>query len=90
MKERENPPRVIYSGLVVKRANLELLLASIPFILKQRSDVIFYICNKGEALNNIKKLANKGKLPIKFYWFENFEDYLELISGSSVGNSNVK
>ncbi len=65
-KERGNPPCIIYSGLVVKRANVELLLESIPYVLKQRPDVKFYICNKGESLNNIKKCSEKETITNKF------------------------
>ena len=82
---RVTPAKVVYSGLVVKRGNLELFVNSMPFVLKKFPDTQFYITEKGEELPKIRKLARKiGVKPI-FYWFENSADFYDFLASCHVG-----
>ena len=85
VQNRVPPIKVVYSGLVVKRGNLELFVNSMPFVLKKFPDAQFYITEKGEELPKIRKLARKiGVKPI-FYWFENNTDFYDFLASCHVG-----
>lgn len=83
--ERINPPIAIFSGLVVHRSNFKLFLDSVEYIMKKIPQAEFYITRKGENVKNVEKVIKKKGLPIKFYWFDQFKDYLSFVSKSSVG-----
>lgn len=77
--------KVVYSGLVAQRGNLELFIRSMPLILKEIPNVQFYITKKGEELNKIRKLANKVGVKPKFYWFDNNKKFYDFLASCHLG-----
>ncbi len=84
-EKREFPPRIIYSGLVAPRANVELFVKAIPFLSKSMPELKFYITKKGEHLSRIQKLAKQLNVNPEFYWFENYQDFATFLTKCSVG-----
>ena len=83
--KKEFPPKIINSGMVVHRSNLELFLKSIPYILKEYPETEIYITRKGEELKRIMKLAEDMDLAINFYWKDTFDEYIKLLKKCHIG-----
>ena len=84
-KDRRYPPKVINSGMIVQRSNIELFLKSLPYVVKKFPETQIYITKKGEKLKEIKKLAKKMNLKINFYWKDTHSEFLELLSECHLG-----
>jgi len=84
-KKKSYPPKIINSGMVVHRSNLNLFLESIPYIIEQFPETQFYITRKGEELKQIMRKAKKMKLNINFYWKNSYQEFIDLLSNCNVG-----
>ena len=84
-EKKEFPPRIIFSGLVVPRANVELFLKAIPYLKQKRPELQFFITKKGEKISQIQKLAKKLKISPEFYWFEDYGEFFKFLTKCSVG-----
>lgn len=79
------PYRVVYSGLVVPRAHLDLFIKSIPFVKKKYPKTKFYITKRGDSLKQIKRLANNLGLNPVYYWYSKSEDFYQFLKSCHVG-----
>jgi len=82
---RVKPFKVVYAGLVVSRAHLDLFIKSMPIILREHPDVKFYITRKGEDLPRIRKLAKKQGVNPEYFWFPNNEKFYDFLASCHVG-----
>jgi len=80
-----NEPRVIYSGLVNKREKVSLFVNSIPFLKKYEKNIETIISEKGELINEIKKLSKSLNTNTKFCWFESRDDLRTLLKTCHLG-----
>ncbi len=79
------PFKVVYAGLVVQRAQIDLFIRSMPFILKKYPDTKFYVTRRGEELSKIKRLAKQLGVNPEFYWFENSVEFYDFLASCHVG-----
>ena len=77
--------KIIYSGLVVPRAHVDLLVKSIPYVLEKYPNAEFFITEKGEDLQKIRKLAKQIKVSPTFYWFSSDDEFYQFLSSCKVG-----
>lgn len=85
VKDREPPFKVVYAGLVASRANLDIFIEGMPFVLEKHPDVKFYITRKGEDLKQIRKLAKEVGVSPVYYWFPKSEGFYEFLASCHVG-----
>jgi glycosyltransferase involved in cell wall biosynthesis len=83
--DRTLPFKVVYAGLVVSRANVELFIKSMPFILKKYPETKFYISAKGEEIKQIKRLAQNIHVRPEYYWFKKSDDFYKFLASCHVG-----
>ena len=83
--DRFAPFKVVYAGLVVQRAQIDLFIKSMPIILKKYPETKFYITNQGEELNKMKRLAKELGVNPEFYWFENSLEFYNFLATCHVG-----
>jgi len=82
----QTPPfKVVYSGLVVQRAYVDLFVKSMPYVLKKYPKTPFYITAKGEHLQRIRKLAQKIGVQPEYYWFKTYSEYYKFLSSCHLG-----
>jgi len=84
-KKKNFPPKIINSGMVVHRSNLNLFLESIPYIIEQFPESQFYITRKGDELKQVMRKAKKMKLNVNFYWKNSYQEFIDLLSNCNVG-----
>ncbi len=84
-KKKKFPPKIINSGMVVHRSNLNLFLESIPYIIEQFPESQFYITRKGDELKQVMRKAKKMKLNVNFYWKNSYQEFIDLLSNCNVG-----
>jgi len=86
IKREYRPPwKVVYSGLVTSRANINLFIKSMPFVLEKNPYVNFYITRRGENLKRVQRLAKSLGVNPKYYWFPQSEDFFKFLSSCHVG-----
>jgi glycosyltransferase involved in cell wall biosynthesis len=83
--DRFAPFKVVYAGLVVQRAQIDLFIKSMPIILKKYPETKFYITNQGEELNKIKRLSKELGVNPEFYWFEDSHEFYNFLATCHVG-----
>lgn len=76
---------VVYAGLVAPREHVDLFVNSMPYVLKTNPLTKFFITNKGESINSIKKLADKLKVEPTFFWYKNYSEVNYFLSSCKVG-----
>ena len=59
-------PVILFIGRIVHQKGVDILLDSIPHILKHRSDVQFLIMGDGDMRYGLEEKAKQEKLPVKF------------------------
>jgi glycosyltransferase involved in cell wall biosynthesis len=82
---RDGPTKVIYAGIFSKEKHADLLLRSIPYVMKRSRDIKFYITKKGDMVKEALKVAKEFKADIEFFWFDNEEDLYEFMSHCHIG-----
>ena len=85
VNNREPPFKVVYAGLVASRANLDLFIQSMPFVLEKHPDVKFYITRRGEDLKRVCRLAKEVGVSPLYYWFPKSEKFYEFLASCHVG-----
>ena len=83
--KRKTLPKVVYSGIVSYRKHVDLFINSIPYVKRMFSDTEFFITNKGDLLNSIKKLAENLNINPTYFWFEDLEKLLVFLSTCHIG-----
>ncbi len=83
-KNANNPPKVVYSGLVTFREHVNLFVKSMPIIQEKINDVKFFITDKGEDLKKIKKLAKELDVNPVFFWYPKKEDFTNFLSSCDI------
>jgi glycosyltransferase involved in cell wall biosynthesis len=77
--------KVVYSGLVNYRSNVELYIYSMPFILKKFPKVKFYITDRGKNIKKIKSIAKSIGVNPCFYWFEEKDEFYNFLASCDIG-----
>lgn len=77
--------RVVYSGMTTYREHVDLFVKSIPCVAASLVDAEFFITDKGEGLSKVKRLAEKLKAKLNFFWFPDERVFFKFLSTCSVG-----
>jgi glycosyltransferase involved in cell wall biosynthesis len=85
LKRRVLPFKVVYAGLVALREHVDLYVRSIARVKNRDSSIQFFITNKGEALDEIKKLARNLGVAPSFFWYNNFETVNDFLLSCHLG-----
>lgn len=74
---------VVYAGLVSNREHVDLYAHSIPYV---KQDASFFISDRGDAVNDVKKITNASSYPkIRYFWFTNRNEAVEFLKRSKIG-----
>jgi glycosyltransferase involved in cell wall biosynthesis len=82
---RTMPYKIIYAGLVEKRAHPDLFVESMPHVIAERPNVRFFITNRGEELGRIRNLAHKAGVSPEYYWFPRSDEFYKFLASCHVG-----
>jgi glycosyltransferase involved in cell wall biosynthesis len=82
---RDEPPKVVYAGLVAHREHVDLFVKSMPEIRKRFSNAEFFITNKGEELRSIRRLCRRLKVAPRLFWFRESKDFFRFLGKCHVG-----
>ena len=85
VRDRPLPFKVVYAGLVAARAQVDLFVKSIPFVLKKYPETKFYITQKGEQLQSIRRLSHEMNVHPEYYWFQKSATFYDFLSSCHVG-----
>jgi len=73
---------IVYAGMVNPRSNVQLFLNAIPYSDSHSS---FFITDRGDELQKIKKIVKENNLNVSFFWYPTHEQVLEFLMMSKVG-----
>jgi glycosyltransferase involved in cell wall biosynthesis len=82
---RMKTKRVVYAGLVSYRERVDLFVKSMPYLLKKKPLVEFYITNKGECVKAIRKLSSEAGVCPNFFWYDGYGDVNRFLASCNVG-----
>jgi glycosyltransferase involved in cell wall biosynthesis len=84
-KKVDNPTKVVFSGMITYRENVELLIRSMPIILNEYPSAKFYLTRKGDKAQEIMKLAAKMHLTPEFYYYPSQDDFFNFLKDTHIG-----
>ena len=80
-RKYEPPYKVIFAGSVTYRERVDLFVKSLPYVVRNlRSGLQAYITNKGDMVSEVRGLARRLRVPVKFFWFEDANSFLQVLS----------
>ncbi len=84
-KKVDNPTKIVFSGMITYRENVELLIRSMPIILNEYPSAKFYLTKKGDKAHEIMKLAAKMHLTPEFYYYPSQDDFFNFLKETHIG-----
>lgn len=84
-KKADNPTKIVFSGMITYRENVELLIKSMPIILSQYPSAKFYLTRKGDKAEEIMKLAAKMQLNPEFFYYPSQEGFFNFLKDTDIG-----
>jgi glycosyltransferase involved in cell wall biosynthesis len=84
-KKVDNPAKIVFSGMITYRENVELLIRSMPIILSEHPSAKFYLTRKGDKAHEIMKLAAKMHLTPEFFYYPSQEDFFNFLKDTHIG-----
>lgn len=84
-KKVANPTKIVFSGMITYRENVELLIKSMPIILSEYPSAKFYLTRKGDKAQEIMKLAAKMQLTPEFYYYPSQEGFFNFLKDTDIG-----
>lgn len=82
---RPAPPKVIWSGTVTPRENIDLFLRALPTVLTEFPDLQVHITDRGDGLDAAKRTARHLGLRPHYFYLERYKDFLSLMASCHVG-----
>ncbi len=85
-REYKPPYRVIFAGSVTYRERVDLFVESLRYVAREvGGGFCAYITNKGDMLLQIRRLARRLGVPVRFFWIEGASRFYRFLSGCHVG-----
>jgi len=78
-------PKIVYTGMINQRENVELFVKSIPYIMKHYPKANFYLTDRGSERKPIKKLCKELSVTVNFFWFPSLNDLFSFLSLADIG-----
>jgi glycosyltransferase involved in cell wall biosynthesis len=85
LPKKEKPIKVIYGGILSKDKNANLLLDSIPYVLRECKEVIFYLTRRGNLLKKVSRMKKKFGASIRDFWFDEERNLFDFMANCHVG-----
>jgi len=84
---KKNPKKIIFAGAMYYHRGLDVLLESIPLVVKEIPDVKFVLLGSGNEMDKLKEIVSKNKLDdsVEFKGWIKREDIPKNISDASIG-----
>ena len=89
---KKNQKKIVFSGVMYHHRGLELLINSVPAIIKKIPDAKFVLLGDGPDLNKLKELVRKNHLEsnIEFKGWISRQSIPEYLSNASIGIGPLK
>ncbi len=84
-KKVDDPTKIVFSGMITYRENVELLIRSMPIILNEYPSAKFYLTRKGDKAHEIMKLAARMHLTPEFYYYPSQDDFFNFLKDTHIG-----
>ncbi|MEM2143727.1 MAG: glycosyltransferase [Candidatus Jordarchaeaceae archaeon] len=82
----ENPSNIVFSGTVTYREHVDLLIKSMPYVLKEYPSAKLYITNKGDKLHEIVSLASRLNINLGLFYYPALsDDYFNFLKACHIG-----
>ena len=83
----KNPKKIIFAGAMYYHRGLDILLESIPLVIKEIPDAKFVLLGSGDEMEKLKEIVSKNNLndSVEFKGWINREDIPKNISDASIG-----
>ena len=83
----KNPKKIIFAGAMYYHRGLDILLESIPLVIKEIPDAKFVLLGSGDEMGKLKQIVSKNNLndSVEFKGWINREDIPKNISDASIG-----
>jgi glycosyltransferase involved in cell wall biosynthesis len=85
IKEKSDPPRVIYAGSLSQEKHCKLFLESIPHIARKYPSTEFYMTNRGDLVADARAVAKASGASINLFWFPTEEALFKLMMTCNIG-----
>ena len=84
---KKNPKKIIFAGAMYYHRGLDVLLESIPLVVKEIPDAKFVLLGSGNEMDKLKEIVSKNKLDdsVEFKGWIKREDIPKNISDASIG-----
>ena len=84
---KKNPKKIIFAGAMYYHRGLDVLLESIPLVVKEIPDAKFVLLGSGNEMDKLKEIVSKKKLgdSVEFKGWIKREDIPKNISDASIG-----
>ena len=85
--KKKNPKKVVFAGAMYYHRGLDILLETIPLVIKKIPDVKFVLLGSGSEMEKLKKIVSENKLDnsVEFKGWIEREKIPENISDASIG-----
>ena len=87
ISKQKDPKKIIFTGAMYYHRGLDILLESIPKIIKKIPDAKFILIGSGSELEKLKEIVSKNNLEssVEFKGWIKREEIPENIAGASIG-----
>jgi len=84
---KKNPKKIIFAGAMYYHRGLDVLLKSIPLVIKEIPDAKFVLLGSGDEMKKLEEIVSKNKLQdsVEFKGWVKREDIPKNISDASIG-----
>lgn len=84
---KKNPKKIIFAGAMYHHRGLDVLLESIPLVIKEIPDAKFVLLGSGDEMKKLEEIVSKNKLQdsVEFKGWVKREDIPKNISDASIG-----
>jgi glycosyltransferase involved in cell wall biosynthesis len=85
--KKKNPKKVVFAGAMYYHRGLDVLLQTIPLVIKKIPDVKFVLLGSGSEMEKLKKMVSENKLDnsVEFKGWIEREKIPENIADASIG-----
>jgi len=84
-KRVENPSKIVVSGMATYRERLDLIIRAVPIIKREYPSSELYLTKKGDALNEVHKLASRLNVHPNYFYIASPNDFYRFLSGCHIG-----
>jgi glycosyltransferase involved in cell wall biosynthesis len=84
-KKVPKPSRIVHSGTFSYRERTDMLLRSMPFVLKEYSSAELYMTKKGDDLKKALRMAEQLKVSPRYFYFHSPSNFYNFLKNCHIG-----